>query len=185
MAYHSNVASRESQLFADGIRRTIVIERHHQYSALAFRQAFEALLQSVRIERMLLVFEHGFELVAESFEDALAPNAAAAPVDHHLSAGTQNEGREAVGLTNCTGPQLLQRHQQYVLNQIRGSSLATQMTKAVQPYARRKASTQLGLRCDIDLRPGTRDTLRERTVVFMIDSGVLHEWSIGAVRGHR
>ena len=50
-----------------------------------------------------------------------------------------------LGLANRAVAQLLQRHDQHVLHEVRGRRFAAQVPQAVEPDARREAPAKLGL----------------------------------------
>src|SRR5688572_5955036 len=143
MTYDSNVACGSSEVLTYGIGRPIVIERHHQHRALAFRQTFETLLQTVSVQRVRVVLEDRFEFDRKRVEEPLASRATAPPVDHDLSTGAEYEGSQPLGLADGAGTQFLQHHQQDVLYQVCRSRVVAQVSQAVEPDARREAAAQL------------------------------------------
>ena len=98
-----DVALGESKLDMHGLRRSLVVEGHHEHRALALGQALEALAKATRIERLEAVIDERGQVGRERLEEPLASQATAPPVDHHLPAGAEDERGEPLRLADFAG----------------------------------------------------------------------------------
>ena len=128
-ADYPDVARGESELDAHGLRRSLVVEGHHEHRALALGQALEALAEATRIERLEAVIDERGQVGRERLEEPLASQATAPPVDHHLPAGAEDERGEPLRLADFAGAELLQDHEQHVLDEIGRGGLARRCRK--------------------------------------------------------
>ena len=171
VADYADVARGEPELDAHGLRRSLVVEGHHEHSALALGQALEAPAEAACIERLPTPIDERGQVGRERLEEPLATQPAAPPVDHHLPAGAENERGEPLRLADFAGAELLQDHEQHVLDEIGRGGLVAQVPQAIEADAGRKPPAELRLRGGVPVRCGRSNAPRELRVVVLRGGG--------------
>ena len=129
----------------DLARGSLRIEGQENDHAFALGEPGEARLEAVNVERG--VSSWGFDHVRdhESFAQLLAPPLQPLQVFRHRSAHAEDKRRDLIDIANRSTPQLLDRQEHHLLDEIARRVLVAQMAKPVQPHARGKAPIQLAL----------------------------------------
>src|SRR6185503_20175068 len=143
MANHAHVARLHAKLLSDRISGSIVVEGEREHRSLSCRQTPQAMLETIRVERLGTRIDGGLQVSTERIEQLLTAVAGAPPVDDELATRSENVRSKPLRFAHRAGAQLLQREQQHVLDQIGRGSLVAEVSQTVEAHPRHEAPAKL------------------------------------------
>lgn len=173
MTDDAHVPAAERELGAHFVGLLVGEEAQHHHRALALGQRFDAPGEPLALERGRLRGLEGRVRIAPGLEQRLAPPRPAPQLEHRHAAAAEHERGDPLRLAHLPGAQALERHEEHLLDEVRGRLPVAQVAQPVQPHARREAAIELCFRNRIGRCAGLRDAPGERAVIQCGEAGIL------------
>ena len=157
-----HVAGRGPELSRHLVCRPLGVERQEHNRAFPLGKPRQAQFQPVDIEHRVVCRQRERTVSISRFAQLFPPPLPPFQIDRHRPARAEDERCDLIGVADLIRRAASQSSAASLLHQIEGGILVVQVTKAVEPHARREAPIQLAFRRLGRARGAAGDRARER-----------------------